>query len=75
MNRETLKHANKMISVIDNLNVLKCIMHDTFPQFSGYEKEVNSASFDETTLNRLKNVIKDFVDERTGELQKEFEKL
>lgn len=50
-------------------------MYDTFPQFSGYSKEVNSAAFDEETLKRLKEVIKSFTDERRKELQEEFEEL
>lgn len=75
MNKETLEHANKIVRVIDTLNDLNSIMYDTFPQFLGYNKKVNSAAFDEETLKRLKEVIKSFADERKKELQEEFEKL
>lgn len=75
MDKDMLKHANKIVGVIDTLNDLNSIMYDIFPHFLGYNKKVNSAAFDEETLKRLKEIIKSFVDERRKELQEEFEKL
>lgn len=75
MNRETLKLANEITRSIDVLNDLDCIMCAHYPQFSGHDRAVNSAAFDEETLKRLKEVIKSFSDERRKELQEEFEKL
>lgn len=75
MNKETLENANKLVNVMDTLNDLNRIMYDSFPQFSGYDRNVNSAAFDDETLKRLKEVIKNFVDVRREELQEEFEKL
>ena len=75
MTQETLKLANEIMRSVDVLDDLNCIMCAPYPQFSGHDRVVNSAAFDEETLKRLKEVIKSFVDERRKELREEFNKL
>ena len=75
MNRETLKFANELTRSIDVLDDLDYIMCAHYPQFSGYDKNVNSAAFDEETLKRLKVVIAEFIEGRRKELQEEFKQL
>ena len=75
MNKEALEIANKITRTIETLDDLNCVIYAPYPQFYGYDREVNSARFDEETLKRLKSVIKYFIDERRKELTKEFESL
>lgn len=75
MNRETLKLANEITRSIDILDDLDCIMCAPYPQFSGHDRNVNSAAFDEETLKRLKVVIAEFIEGRRKELQEEFKQL
>lgn len=75
MNRETLKLANEITRSIDALDDLDCIMCVPYPQFSGHDRIVNSAAFDEESLKELKAIIEEFIDKRRKELQEEFEKL
>ena len=75
MNKEKLELANKIIKTINVLDDLNSVIYAPYPQFYGYDREVNSACFDEETLKRLKSVIKCFIDERKKELTKEFESL
>lgn len=75
MKQKTLKLANEITRSIDALDDLNCIMCAYYPQFSGHDRNVNSAAFDEETLKRLKVTIKEFVEGRRKELQGELEKL
>lgn len=60
------------MKALDNLNI---IINVPYPQFSCSDIEVNSACFDKETLSNLKISIKDFIEKRKLELQKEFESL
>lgn len=75
MNKETLEIANKITRTIEALDDLNSVICVPYPQFYGYDREVNSACFDEETLKRLKSVIKDFIDDRRKELMEEFKGL
>lgn len=75
MDKSILDQANSIISAIGALDNLNIVMNVPYPQFSCSDFEVNSACFDKDTLNNLKNTIKDFVEKRKLELQKEFESL
>lgn len=75
MDKSTLDQANSLISTMKALDNLNIVMNVPYPQFSCSDVEVNSACFDKITLNNLKIVIKDFIEKRKYELQKEFESL
>ena len=75
MNKKTLEYANSILRTIDVLDDLRRIMFVPYPQFSSNDISVNSAAFDEETLKKLKEVIKNFVDNRATELREEFENL
>lgn len=75
MNKSTLDQANSIISAMKALDNLNIVMNVPYPQFLCSNMEVNSACFDKITLNNLKMTIKDFIEKRKIELQKEFESL
>lgn len=75
MDKSILDQANSIISAMKALDNLNIIMNVPYPQFSCNDTEVNSACFDKSTLNYLKITIKDFIEKRKLELQKEFELL
>lgn len=75
MDKSTLDQANSIISAMKALDSLKIVMNVPYPQFLCSDVEVNSAYFDKETLSHLKNTIKDFIEKRKLELQKEFELL
>lgn len=75
MNKSTLDQANSIIRVMKALDNLNIVMNVPYPQFLCGNVEVNSACFDKITLNNLKMTIKDFIEKRKLELQKEFESL
>lgn len=70
-----MDQANSIISAMKVLDDLNIVMNVPYPQFSCSDTEVNSACFDKITLNNLKIIIKDFIEKRKLELQKEFESL
>lgn len=70
-----MDQANSIISAMKVLDDLNIVMNVPYPQFSCSDMEVNSACFDKITLNNLKIIIKDFIEKRKLELQKEFESL
>ena len=47
MNKSTLEKANKLVRTIDVLDDLNFVLCASYPQFSGNDRNVNSASFDE----------------------------
>lgn len=75
MDKSALDQANSIISAMKVLDDLNIVMNVPYPQFSCSDMEVNSACFDKITLNNLKIIIKDFIEKRKLELQKEFESL
>lgn len=75
MDKSTLDQANSLISTMKALDNLNIVMNVPYPQFSCSDVEVNSVCFDKITLNNLKIAIKDFIEKRKYELQKEFESL
>ncbi len=75
MDKSTLDQANSLISAMKALENLNIVMNVPYPQFSCSDVEVNSACFDKITLSNLKISIKDFIEKRKYELQKEFESL
>ena len=75
MDKKTLDQANSLISTIKVLDDLHFVMNRPYPQFSCNDKDVNSASFDEETLEQLKTIIKDFIEKRKIELQEKFKSL
>ena len=75
MNKSTLEKANKLVRTIDVLDDLNFVLCAPYPQFSGNDRNVNSASFDEKTLGELKETIKNFIDEKQRELLEELKML
>ena len=75
MNKNTLDQANSIIRSINVLDDLNFVMNRPYPQFSCNDKDVNSASFDENTLEQLKITIKGFIEKRKIELQEKFNSL
>ena len=75
MNKSTLEKANKLVKTIDALDDLNFVLCAPYPQFSCHDREVNSASFDEKTLDELKKTIKNFIDGRQRELLEELKML
>lgn len=75
MNKEILKRANDITKTISTLDDLNRIIYTPYPQFSSNDTKVNSASFDEETLKKLKETIKNFIETRKAELKEEFENL
>lgn len=75
MDKSTLDQANSIISTMKALDNLNIVMNVPYPQFLCSDVEVNSACFDKVTLSNLKIAIKDFIEKRKFELQKEFESL
>ena len=75
MDKNTLDQANSLISTIKALDDLNCVMNRPYPQFLCNDKGVNSAAFDEETLEQLKTTIKDFIERRKIELQEKFKLL
>ena len=75
MNKKTLEKANSLIRTIDVLDDLNFIMYRPYPQFSCNDRDVNSAAFDEETLEQLKTIIKDFIEKRKIELQEKFKSM
>lgn len=75
MNKETLDRANSIITTIDTLDKLKRVMCVPYPQFSSSNVGVNSAAFEDKTLEDLKLTITNFVEKRKLELKEEFESL
>ena len=75
MNKSTLEKANKLAKTIDALNDLNFVLCASYPQFSCHDRDVNSASFDEKTLGELKEIIKNFIDEKQRELLEELKML
>lgn len=75
MNKSTLDQANSIISAIKALDDLKFVISRPYPNFSCNDKNINSASFDNETLERLKVNIRDFIDKRQIELEEKFELL
>ena len=66
---------NKLVRTIEVLDDLNFVLCASYPQFSGNDRNVNSASFDEKTLGELKRIIKNFIDEKQRELLEEFKML
>lgn len=75
MDKNTLDQANSLISTIKALDDLNFVMNRPYPQFLCNDKGVNSAAFDEETLEQLKTTIKDFIKRRKIELQEKFKLL
>ncbi len=75
MDKNTLDQANSLISTIKALDDLNFVMNRPYPQFLCNDKGVNSAAFDEETLEQLKTTIKDFIERRKIELQEKFKLL
>ena len=75
MNKETLERANEIVKTIENLDKLSSVMYVPYPQFESSDRSVNSACFEKATLEKLKEVIQEFIKERRAELTKEFEDL
>lgn len=75
MNKSTLEKANRLSKTINALDDLNFVLCAPYPQFSCYDRDVNSASFDEKTLGELKETIKNFIDKKQRELLGEFKTL
>lgn len=75
MNKEQLKHGNEIIHSLDAIDNLYRVMSAPYPQFSSCDIDVNSAKLDKVTLDGLKMVVADYLDERSDALKKEFEEL
>ena len=75
MNKSTLEKANRLAKTIDTLDDLNFVLCAPYPQFSCHDRNVNSASFDEKTLNELKETIRNFIDEKQRKLLEEFKTL
>lgn len=75
MDKNTLDQANSLISTIKALDDLNFVINRPYPQFLCNDKGVNSAAFDEETLEQLKTTIKDFIERRKIELQEKFKLL
>lgn len=75
MKKEILDRANSIITTIDTLDKLKRVMCVPYPQFSSSDAGVNSAAFEDKTLEDLKLTITNFVEKRKSELKEEFESL
>lgn len=75
MKKEQLKRGNEIIHSIDAIDDLYRVMSVPYPQFSSCDIDVNSAKLDKVTLDGLKMVIADYLNERSDALKKEFEEL
>ncbi len=75
MDKNTLDRANSLISGIKTLEDLNFVMSKPYPQFSCCDKSVNSACFDDKTLEDIKLLIKEFINKRRSELWEEFKLL
>ena len=75
MNKEQLKHGNEITHSLDAIDNLYRVMSAPYPQFSSCDIDVNSAKLDKVTLNGLKMIITDYLNERSDALKKEFEEL
>lgn len=75
MDKKTLDQANSLMSTMKTLDDLNFVMNVPYPQFSCGDKNVNSAAFDEETLEQLKTTIGDFIEKRKNELKEEFKSL
>ncbi|MEY8421993.1 hypothetical protein AALB52_04475 [Lachnospiraceae bacterium 38-14] len=75
MDKNTFDQANSLISTIKALDDLNFVINRPYPQFLCNDKGVNSAAFDEETLEQLKTTIKDFIERRKIELQEKFKLL
>ena len=75
MNKTQLERGNKITRSLKAIDDLWKIMFVPYPQFSSCDIEVNSANFDQVTLDGLKMVITDYLKERSDALEKEFKEL
>ena len=83
MTEEDVKKAQKLLrskETLDSLWKIMCLPYPTIFNsrriFFGRDyRELNFASFDETTREELKKAIKDVINKRTEEIDKELESM
>lgn len=83
MTEKEVRKAEKLLEskrVLDDLWKIMCfncpaIFKNKRIFFGANYREINFASFDETTREELKNAIKDVIAKRTKEIDKELESI
>ena len=83
MTEKEVRKAEELIKskkVLDSLWRIMCLPYPAIFKnkrifFGANYREINFASFDETTREELKKAIRDVIDKRTKEIDKELESM